>query len=89
MWLFNFFRKKKRDRIGANTIRRGSVLKVYPASRSHVSKPYLVRVIMASVEAFTTELVHPEEHPDPHIFTFVYRSEDWEYHRNRFKIVKK
>jgi len=86
---FNFFRKNKRDRIGANTIRLGSILKVYPASRSHVRKSYLVRVIHSSIESFTTELVHPEKHPNPHIFTFVYRSEDWDYHRNRFQIIKK
>ena len=89
MKLFNFLRKKKRDRIGANTIRVGSVLRVHPASRSHVRKPYLVEVIRADVDAFTTKLVHPEQHPNPHIFTFIYRSENWEYHKKRFQIIKK
>ena len=89
MDLFKFFRKSKRDRISPKTIRRGSILRVHPASRSHVRKPYLVEVILSDIDSFTTKLVHPEEHPDPHIFTFVYRSENWEYHRNRFQIVKK
>jgi len=89
MCIFNFFRKKERDRISPKTIRVGSILKVYPASRSHVTKPYLVEVLYSSIESFTTQLVNPEMHPNPHIFTFVYKSENWEYHRNRFQIKSK
>jgi len=87
---FNLLKKKgkRRDRIGYNTIKKGSILKVYPASRSHVTKPYLVVVIISTINAFTTKLVHPEEHPSPHTFTFVYKSENWEYHKNRFEIIE-
>lgn len=91
MWIFDFFRRKeRRDRISPKTIRIGSILKVYPASRSHVNKPYLVRVTWSDVDSFTTTLVHPEEHEDPHCFTFVYRNPEWkEYHWGRFQIIKK
>ena len=91
MRLLNFFRRrdKQRDRIGYNTIHKGCVLKVYPASRSHVTKPYLVRVVSSTISAFTTELVHPDEHPNPRRHTFVYRGESWGYHRNRFQIIQK
>lgn len=89
MCILRWFKKEKRDRIGFNTIRPGSVLKVYPSSRDHVKNPYLVLVTQSGIDSFTTELINPFGHPDPHSFTFVYKSEGWRtYHRFRFQILK-
>lgn len=90
MCILRWFKKGKRDRIGFNTIRPGSLLKVYPASRSHVKKPYLVVVTQSGIDSFTTELWDPTGHRDPHIRTFVYKTDVWKtYHRDRFQILEK
>jgi len=89
-WIKKYLcRNKQRDIICSNTVSIGTILKAYPKSRSHVHKPYLLRVIDSNKESFTTELVHPEEHESPRIHTFVYNSASWiDYHCDRFKIIK-
>ena len=93
MKIINWFNKRllrnKRDIICPDTISTGTILKTYPGSRSHVTKPYLLRVIDSNKESFTTELVCPKLHKDPHTHTFVYGDASWEYHRKRFLIIKK
>lgn len=87
--LFNLFRSKERDRIGFDTIQIGTILKVYPASRSHVYKPYLVKVVDSCIDGFTTELVYPMEVKNPRTHKFIYLSGDWiDYHCDRFQIKR-
>lgn len=79
----------KRDAIFSGNAHIGTILKVYPKHRSHVARPYLVRIIQTDNEGFTTELVHPEEHNDPHTHRFEYNSASWiDYHCDRFRIMR-
>ena len=72
-----------RDFISHNTIKEGTILKVYPAKNSHVCLPYLVRVIFVNEYFFRTEMIDKTGH----IRTFDFNSEVWkEYHHCRFKI---
>lgn len=80
-----FYKRKRRDVIKPNKIREGSILKIYPASRSHVRKPYLVKVVFVCDEYFNTRMI--DETGDTR--TFIFDSERWNtYHHNRFKIIK-
>ena len=75
--------KRVRDFISHNTIREGTILKVYPADRSHSYLPYLVRVIYVNENGFRTDMMdHSGE-----IRTFDFDSDVWkEYHHCRFII---
>jgi hypothetical protein len=77
----------RRNSITHWTIRKGSVLKVFPAERSHVRKAYKVIVIESNKQGFTTHLNNPLKRG--HKREFIYESNDWKtYHHNRFQIVK-
>lgn len=86
MNLASFFYNRKvrvRDFISHETIRQGTILKVYPAERSHVHNPYLVKVIFVNEEYFETCMLDNSGH----IAKFIFDSEDWkQYHHCRFKI---
>jgi hypothetical protein len=65
-----------RDYIAHDTIRVGTILTVYPAERSHVSKPYKVKVVHLCKEYFRTCM-----------FDGYFDSDVWkDYHHCRFKI---
>jgi hypothetical protein len=87
MKLFNIFKKttNKRSVIEPSSISVGDILKVYPASRSHVKKPYLIIVTCSCDLFFETRLLNPFE--SGHTHRFVYGDESWEYHKNRFEII--
>ena len=89
MKLFNIFKKqiKKRSEINPSSISFGTVLKVYPASRSHVKRPYFVMVTHSCDLFFETMLLNPFK--SEHTHRFVYGDESWDYHKNRFTIINK
>ena len=77
----------RRDYITNWSIRPGTILKVFPASRSHVKKPYTVLVIESNKKGFTTELTNA--FCRGHKTEFRYDSIEWEtYHHTRFQIQK-
>lgn len=77
----------RRNDISQWTIRKGTTLKVFPAERSHVRKPYTVVVIESNNQGFTTHLNNPLKRG--HKTEFRYDSNEWKtYHHNRFQIVK-
>ena len=87
-WLDKIF-ESKRDTIFSGNAHLGTILMAYPKHRSYFHKPYLVRIIQTDNDGFTTELVNPEEHPNPHTHRFEYNSASWvDYHCDRFKIIK-
>jgi hypothetical protein len=72
-----------RDYITHFTIREGTILIVYPAERSHVSKPYKVKVVYLCKEYFKTCMLDGSGH----IAVFTFDSDVWkDYHCTRFKI---
>jgi hypothetical protein len=72
-----------RDYIAHDTIRVGTILTVYPAERSHVSKPYKVKVIKVNVDRFFTCMLDGSGH----VRYFDFDSDVWKnYHCTRFKI---
>jgi hypothetical protein len=72
-----------RDYIAHDTIRVGTILTVYPAERSHVSKPYKVKVVHLCKEYFKTCMLEGTGR----IATFYFDSDVWkDYHHCRFKI---
>jgi len=81
-----------RDYISHDTIRVGTILTVYPAERSHVSKPYKVIVVHLCKEYFQTCMFDGYIGFKPlnsfgHIATFYFDSDVWkDYHCTRFKI---
>lgn len=87
MKLFSTFKKttNQRAEINPSSISFGTVLKVYPASRSHVKKPYLVMVTYSCDLFFETRMVNPFKSSRTH--RFVYGDGSWDYHKNRFEII--
>lgn len=76
----------RRDHIAHWRIRRGTILRVFPTSRSHRKKPYKVVVLYSDKSGFITRL-YKEKHE--HDTLFEYESLSWTtYHHNRFQIVK-
>jgi hypothetical protein len=72
-----------RDNIAHYTIRVGTILIVYPAKRSKVSKPYKVKVIKVNVDRFFTCMLDGSGH----VRYFDFYTEEWKnYHHFRFKI---
>ena len=72
-----------RDHISYNTIRLGTILKIYPAERSHVSKPYKVKIIHLEEGYFKTCML--DGYGNNRYFHFD--SDEWKnYHHCRFKI---
>lgn len=78
------------DKINSNTIRGGSVLKIHPAERSHILVPYQVIVVHVDLNGFKTKLLDPNKIlcKNPHIGHFKYDAPEWDYHKNRFKIIE-
>jgi len=87
MNLFSIFKKmtNKRSVIDPSSISAKTVLKVYPASRSHVKKPYLLIVTRSCDLFFETRLLNSFELGHTH--RFIYGDDSWEYHKNRFEII--
>jgi hypothetical protein len=72
-----------RDYIAHDTIRVGTILTVYPAERSEVSKPYQVKVLEVKKDRFFTCMLDNSGH----VRYFDFDSEVWKnYHHCRFKI---
>ena len=77
----------RRHLIAHWSIRPGTILKVFPASRSHVKKPYTIIVIESNEKGFTTHLAN--SFCRGHKTEFRYDSIEWKtYHHNRFQIQK-
>ena len=76
----------RRNHIAHWTIRRGTILKVFPGESSHRNKPYKVVVIYSEKSKFITRLCEDRHEHDR---IFEYESESWTtYHYNRFQIIK-
>jgi hypothetical protein len=95
-WVKCLFQKQQdNDEISYNTIQYGTVLKVYPAARSHVKSPYLVKVIQSDKDGFVASLIldnkkmnHSSRGECQRVFN--YNTPEWMgYHKNRFKIINK
>ncbi len=84
-----FFDDGKRDKINPQTIRVGTILRVYEGKRSYSRFPYDVIVLESTDSFFKTELVNSAVFYDPHIRTFDYGVWEWaNYHSERFKIIQ-
>lgn len=83
----NIFRKQK-NKVTArvSSFRTGIILKVYPASRSHVKNPYYVEILYFNQYAKVGEIIMTTNIPGEHKLDMIVGS-NWEYHYPRLEII--
>jgi hypothetical protein len=63
----------------------GNILRIQPASRSHVKESYLVKVLSHDDKGFSTKLIDPRGHKFNEIRRFDFERPEWKnYHKKRF-----